>query len=122
MNKYSLALLSMALLLGASASAADNGKAASINGYVIDSACAYTKNLDKPISRDCALKCAKGGSHLVILSDDKNVYWPISDKVPAEGQNPRLLKYAGERVSVSGQVYDRGGSKAIVIDKIDSAK
>ena len=36
-------------------------KSVSVEGYVLDSACAFTKNLDKPISRDCALKCAKAG-------------------------------------------------------------
>jgi hypothetical protein len=38
--------------------------------------------------------------------------------MPATGQNEKLLPFAGEKVAVSGKVYDRGGSKAIVIDKI----
>jgi len=123
MTSYSLKLTIAAfLLVTVSITAAENGKPTSINGYVIDSACAYTKHLDKPISRDCALKCAKAGSALVLLGDDKTVYWPISDKMPAEGQNARLMEYAGEHVSVSGEVFDRGGSKAIVIEKIDSSK
>ena len=94
------------------------GKPQQVSGYVIDSACAYTKGLDKPISRDCASKCAKAGSPLIILSDDRTVYWPISDAEPAVGQNQKLLPYAGQHVRVDGRVYDRGGSKAIVIQKI----
>ena len=39
-----------------------------MQGYVLDSACAFTKGLEKPISRDCALACAKAGSPLVILT------------------------------------------------------
>ncbi len=111
-----------ALLLSMTATGADSGKSVSLNGYVIDSACAFTKNLDKPISRDCAVACAKAGSPLVLLSDDKHVYWPISEKTPAEGQNAKLMEFAGKHVSVSGQVYERGGSKAIVIQKISSSK
>jgi len=52
-------------------------KTVSVEGYVLDSACAFTKNLEKPISRECALTCAKAGSQLVILSDDGSIYWPI---------------------------------------------
>jgi hypothetical protein len=92
----------------------------SINGWVLDSACAITKGLDKPISRDCALKCAKAGSPLVILGDDGNLYWPISDKTPSSGQNDRLLKFAGERVTATGKAYVRGGSHAIVLESVQA--
>ena len=47
---------------------------ATVRGYVLDSACAFTKSLDKPVSRACALACAKSGSPLVILADDGNIY------------------------------------------------
>ena len=96
-------------------------KSISVEGYVLDSACAFTKNLEKPISRDCALMCAKAGSQLVILSDDGSIYWPIADTTPATGQNARLLEYAGGRVTVKGKVYDRGGSHALVIEQIAAA-
>jgi hypothetical protein len=93
-------------------------KAVSIHGYVIDSACAFTKNLKKPISPACAVACARAGSPLVILADDGTIYWPISSATPARGQNPRLMRFAGKQVMVSGTVYERGGSRAIVIQKI----
>ncbi len=92
--------------------------AVTVKGYVLDSACAFTKNLDKPISKECAISCAKAGSQLVILAEDGTIYWPIADGMPANGQNPRLLPFAGEKVTVTGKIYERGGSKAIVIDKI----
>src|ERR1700736_294156 len=93
-------------------------KSVTVEGYVLDSACAFTKNLDKPISRECALFCAKNGSQLVILTSDGTIYWPISEKTPAEGQNARLTQFAGNRVQASGKLYDRGGSHAIVIEEI----
>src|SRR5262249_4100266 len=74
--------------------------------------------LDKPISAACARSCAKGGSPLVILTADGNIYWPISGGVPAKGQNEKLMPFAGEKVTVSGKVFQRAGSKAIVIEKI----
>ena len=96
-------------------------KSVSVDGYVLDSACAFTKNLEKPISRECALKCAKAGSQLVVLSDDGSIYWPIADTMPATGQNARLLEFAGGRVTVKGKLYDRGGSHALVIEQIAAA-
>ena len=89
-----------------------------VKGYVLDSACAFTKGLAKPISKQCATSCANAGSPLVILTDDGTIYWPIADTTPSSGQNAKLLPYAGDKVTVTGKVYQRGGSKAIVIDKI----
>jgi len=96
-------------------------KSVSVEGYVLDSACAFTKNLEKPISRECALMCAKAGSQLVILSDDGAIDWPIADTTPATGQNARLLEFAGGRVTAKGKLYDRGGSHALVIEQIAAA-
>jgi hypothetical protein len=93
-----------------------------VQGYVLDSACAFTKGLEKPISSDCAAACAKAGSPLVILAKDGTVYWPIADSTPATGQNDRLLPYAGKQVSASGKVYERNGSKAMVIEKLEASK
>ena len=90
-----------------------------VKGYVLDSACAFTKGLSKPISKECASSCAKAGSPLVILSDDGTIYWPIADTTPSSGQNRRLLLFAADKVTATGKIYERGGSKAMVIEKIE---
>ena len=108
-------LLSSAICL----SAADSSTV-TVKGYVLDSACAFTKDLSKPISTQCAISCAKAGSALVILSEDGTIYWPIADTTPSSGQNSKLLPFAGEKVVASGKVYQRGGSKAMVIEKIEA--
>ncbi|HEX3436927.1 MAG TPA: hypothetical protein VHT24_09170 [Pseudacidobacterium sp.] len=90
-----------------------------VQGWVLDSACAYTKGLDKPISADCARACAKNGSPLVILRDDGTIFVPIDDKTPAASQNPRLLPFAGQKVTVLGVDYVRNGSHALVIRTIE---
>ena len=116
------ALLLVCFAIACSLQASDvTSNPVSINGWVLDSACAITKGLDKPISRDCALLCAKAGSPLVILTDDGTIYWPISDKTPSAGQNARLLPFAGERVTASGKGYMRGGTHAIVLENIRAA-
>lgn len=90
-----------------------------VKGYVLDSACAFTKGLSKPISKQCAISCAKAGSQLVILAEDGTIYWPIADTTPSSGQNSKLLPFAGDKATATGRIYERGGSKAIVIEKIE---
>jgi hypothetical protein len=97
-------------------------KIATVKGYVLDSACAFTKGLKKPISADCATACAKAGSPLVILAPSGTIYWPIAETTPSSSQNEKLLPFAGKQVTVSGKVFERGGSKAIVISKIEGAE
>lgn len=96
-------------------------KTRTVTGYVLDSACAYTKNLTKPVSPECAVACAKAGSPLVILADSGTIYWPIAETIPATGQNEKLLKFAGQKVTATGKVFARGGSHAIVVEKIEPA-
>jgi hypothetical protein len=107
------------LATGVYVSAADT-PTVTVKGYVLDSACAFTKGLSKPISKQCATACANAGSMLVILADDGAIYWPIADTTPSSGQNAKLLPFAGDKVVASGKVYERGGSKALVIEKIEA--
>jgi hypothetical protein len=112
-----MAVLTAAVLLGSAQEQTEK----TVTGWVLDSACAFTKGLAKPISRECALACAKKGSQLVILRDDGSIYWPIADSMPAVGQNDRLLPYAGKRITATGKVYSRGGSQAMVIEELAAA-
>jgi hypothetical protein len=108
------------LLMAAVYMAAADSPSVTVKGYVLDSACAFTKDLGKPISKQCATSCANAGSQLVILAEDGTIYWPIAATTPSSGQNPKLLPFAADKVIVTGKVYQRGGSKAIVIDKIEA--
>ena len=56
------AILVIMLCVAAVALGASGGKSVKVTGYVLDSACAFTKGLDKPISADCARTCAKAGA------------------------------------------------------------
>jgi hypothetical protein len=113
-------LLASVLAVAALAADKDAGKPITVNGYVLDSACAFTKGLKKPISAECATACAKAGSPLVILTDSGTIYWPIADATPSSGQNEKLLPFAGQKVTARGKVFQRGGSSALVIEKIEA--
>jgi len=111
MRKTFLVILLVASLSGAA-------EEVTIEGWVIDSACTYSKNLSQPKSVACAKSCARAGSPLVILTDDKTVLLPIENAVPAHGQNAKLMKFAGQRVKATGEIFEHGGSKAIAIQQI----
>ncbi len=115
-------VLSGMAILVAGGIAARPQKSVTVEGYVLDSACAFTKGLEKPISRDCAVACAKEGSQLVILTKEGAIYWPIDSATPAKGQNAKLLEFAGNRVKATGKLYERGGSHALVIETIAAEK
>jgi hypothetical protein len=98
--------------------AATNAAEVKASGWVLDSACAYTKGLDKPVGVECAKACAKNGSPLVILRKDGTIFLPIDDKAPASSINAKLMPFAGERVTVVGKDYVRNGSHGLIIEKI----
>src|SRR5437660_12544818 len=105
-------LLVFAFVVAALAAGDDAGKPVTVKGYVLDSACAFTKGLKKPISAECAMACAKAGSPLVILSSTGTIYWPIADTTPSSSKNDKLLPYARKTVTASGRVCQRGESTA----------
>ena len=85
-----------------------------VTGWVIDSACAYTKGLDKPIGVACAKACAKNGSPPGDPCGTTAQYLCRSTAhAPSASQNPRLLPFAGEHVTVTGKDYARNGSHGL---------
>jgi hypothetical protein len=123
MKRIFLTALGLSLAIGSSCLVAmAEGKKMTVKGDVFDSACLFTKSLKKPISEKCAHMCAAGGSPLVVLGTDGNVYWPIDSQMPAKSQNAKLLPFGGMTVEMTGMVYERGGSRAIVIETVKKSK
>jgi hypothetical protein len=60
----------------------------------------------------------QGRSPLVMLTAKGTIYWPIADTTPSSSQNDKLIPFAGQKVTASGKVFERGGSHAFVIEKI----
>lgn len=119
MNFFGKAARGVFLFLVAAIGLGAAGTKVTVKGYVLDSSCAFTKGIHKPVGKECAIACANGGSQIVILSDEGTVYWPISGTTPATSENSKLLPFAGDKVTATGTVYERGGSKAIVIETIE---
>jgi hypothetical protein len=120
-----LSVAAVILLVLATAFAKDEQAAkTTIEGLVRDISCpiqnkaatATTFNLK------CAVKCARDGSPLIILSKDGIIYVPISNSMPDKDQRHILMPLLGKYVKATGTVYERSGTRAIAIDRIEEMK
>jgi hypothetical protein len=95
----------------------------SIVGYVRDSGCVHRfHEVIKPLPNGCVEACVRGGSPLVVLTKDEQVYHPISGEMPDVDVRQKLLPFVGKLVKVTGHVYSRGGSNAISLEQIVEVK
>ena len=95
-----------------------------IEGLVRDVACPI-QNLDnnaKSMGGKCVQGCVKGGSPLVILTQDGRLFFPISAKMPDTDRRQELMPFVGKYVRASGIVFERTGTHAIVITEIKEMK
>ena len=70
----------------------------------------------------CVKDCVMGGSPIVILTKDGQLYLPISDKMPDFSQRQKLMPFVAKYVRVKGISFERNGTHAIVITDIAEMK
>lgn len=121
-----LAFLVLAILVSTDAPAQEKKKSTkdevTIVGEVIDSACYIKNGLKGADHKECAEDCAKAGIPLAILEDKTgNVYFTVATK-DMKGTNEMLVKYAAERVKVTGKIYEKGGVKLLAINMVEKAQ
>ena len=94
-----------------------------VTGYIRDSGCVHRfHEVVKPLPNGCVEACVRGGSPLVILTKNEEVYHPISGEMPDVDVRSKLLPFVGKLVKVTGQVYERGGSRSIALEQIEEVK
>ena len=81
-QKAATVVVAVCVFVALTFAGSDAGKSVSVNGYVLDSACAFTKGLTKPISAQCAQACAKAGSPRATTS------WPLTPRARSAGCAP----------------------------------
>ena len=74
--------------------ATESAKTVTVKGYVLDSACAFTKSLKKPVSSECAIACAKNGSPLVIMAPTGTIYFLQRTTAALEGRPVQPVRAA----------------------------
>jgi len=99
------------------------GSPGTIVGFVRDTAC-LLRNKSASVAKDaesrkCIVQCVRAGSPLAILTKSGELYMPLSAQLPDRDQRRRLLPYAGKYVRATGRLFERGGTHAISIEKIE---
>ena len=59
---------------------------------------------------------------MIILTKNGDIYFPISGDMPDASQREKLMPFLGKYVRVSGTVFERNGTRAIVIKDIKELK
>lgn len=103
-----------------SARSSSSAHVSAFEGLVRDLACPIMnpKSTSTDFDLGCAQECAKSGSPLIILTRGGRIYFPISGEMPDTSQRNRLMPFIGKQVRVKGTIYERAGTRAIVITDI----
>jgi len=99
------------------------GTHGTIVGFVRDTAC-LLRNKNATVAKDeesrkCIIQCVRAGSPLAILTKSGELYTPLSAQIPDRDERRRLLPYAGKYVRATGRLFERGGTHAISIEKLE---
>lgn len=95
----------------------------SVTGYLRDSACVHRYHeVTKPLPNGCVQACVRGGSPLVIVTKDQQVFHPISPEMPDSDVRGKLLPFVGKLIKITGPTYSRGGSTAIAVEHVEEVK
>ena len=88
-----------------------------IKGYLRDAECPlrYQKSM-KP-EGSCAMDCVKKGAPIALLTKNGDLFIPV-DTTPEKDVRPLLMPHFGKYVSVNGDILERGGLRAITVQRI----
>lgn len=96
------------------------GKAVQITGRVVDIACFVGHDSTGPNHAKCAERCARAGNPLAIYDEGaKTLYLPVA--LDHKSPNAKLMEFIEKKVTVTGNVMEKGGLKGIAITKVESA-
>ena len=92
-----------------------------VTGEILDMKCYMTSGEKGEAHKECAAMCIKGGTPMGILADDGKVYLLIEGK-NASAAFEEAKKYAGERVTITGNLSEKNGVQALIVTEVKSKK
>mgnify|MGYP001773024920 CR=1 FL=1 len=87
----------------------------------VDPACYISQGLKGEGHKACATACHKAGQSLALLSDDGSLFFTIEGK-PGTSPDEALVPFIGTKVKVTGKVFESGGAKGMVVEKVEPVK
>ncbi len=98
------------------------GKAVTVTGEVIDTACFFAKGAKGSGHAKCAKMCIEGGVPAGLLADDGKVYILAGDMMENPEAFQKAKEYAAQRVSVTGTVVEKDGTKLLLVQSVQPAR
>ena len=92
-----------------------------VQGEVLDMACYMMHDGKGPKHKSCAVKCIKDGAPLGLLTKEGKVYLLLEDHSSPKPY-AQMKDWAAENVSVKGEVQEKGGVQAIVVQSSEKIK
>ncbi|MBM4266682.1 MAG: hypothetical protein FJ144_08735 [Deltaproteobacteria bacterium] len=95
------------------------GRDVEMRGELVEIGC-YLRDGSRGLGhKTCALTCLKNGGRLAFLEDDTSTLYPLAGSTPASDPSTAVREDIAAHVSVHGRVYERAGSRVLVIEKVD---
>jgi hypothetical protein len=116
-----IACIGLALYSREKANASDENvkaRAVTIKGYLRDAECPMRYKGSMKPQGSCAMDCVKKGAPIALLTKNGELYIPV-DSTPENDVRPLLMPHFGKYVSVTGNLLERGGLRAITVEHID---
>ncbi len=112
-----VALLLLAPAAGLLAADKEGSGDLTVKGEVLDMACYLAHEAKGPEHEKCALKCAKMGQPIGLLTQDGKVYLLVADHADQTAfEQAKML--AGQQVTITGPVAARAGMEALTVHKV----
>jgi len=118
-------LLSLAIASTLSAQEKKAMKEVTITGEIIDTKCYVIGMMGGrgEEHKQCAIDCINGGLPVGIVEDKTDKVYVVVPKSPGmKGANEDLVKYAAERVKLTGNVVEKGGQRLFVYTNVEEVK
>lgn len=118
-NAFNKSFFLLAILFCAASPATfgQDKKTTTITGEVLDMACYSASGASGEGHKSCAATCIKGGSPMGLLTSDGKVYLIVENHDKKDAYT-EAQKHAGETITATGTLSDKGGLKAIIVDEV----
>ena len=93
------------------------GHAVEIRGEVVGIGCYLRDGSRGESHKACALTCLKNGGQLGIVEDGTGVLYPLAGAQPATDPSAGLREQIAAHVAVRGRLYERAGSRVLVLEQ-----
>ena len=122
-------ILTLFVLFSLSASIAQDKKKEkqaeiTLTGEITDVKC-YMNGMANDMGDDhkqCAIDCIKGGLPVGILEEKTQKLYVLVPSKGMKGANEELVKYASQKVKLTGNFVEKGGAKMFFYTKVEEGK